>query len=241
MNFIRLKRLAFRALLQILMTGLFLPPVWAQATVGTVSALTGTVQLSRNSRSSPANVGLGVQMADRFTTGPASSLNLTMADNSRLDLGEQTSLVIDQMLLGPAGRQSTRLSLLSGQVTSLVTAALRSSAPDFQVQTPNAVAAVRGTKFSVTFARRSAVCGYRDSTDVAVYQGVVSVSSRANPTSSILVYSGQETVVCGPDLPLAPGPLGLAGMNPDSDSFYGLNPGTGGAPPPVCPVCPGHC
>jgi ferric-dicitrate binding protein FerR (iron transport regulator) len=182
-----------------------------------------------------------VLLHDQLQTDAGAHLAVVLADNSRLELSELSTLVVDEQVLGPGGRQSTTVGLLAGRVDSFVTTALRGAAPTFQIQTPNAIAGVRGTQFSVSFSPRSAVCGNSASSDIAVDVGLVQVANRAAPAVSTLVEAGYETVVCSTRPPLPPGPLGLAGMGGagvGAAGYSGAGPGTGGAPPPACPVCP---
>lgn len=218
-----------------------LRPAWAQ-NVGQIAELTGTAHLTRGG-AAPAIVtpAMAVQLHDRLSTDAGAHLAVVLADNSRLELAESSTLVLDQQVLGPGGRQNTTVGLLAGRVDALVTTALRGAAPTFEVQTPNAIAGVRGTQFSVAYSPRSAVCGNSASSDIAVDVGLVQVANRAAPAATVLIEAGYETVVCSTRPPLPPGPLGLAGMagaGVGPAGYSGIGPGSGGAPPPACPVCP---
>jgi ferric-dicitrate binding protein FerR (iron transport regulator) len=222
---------------------LFLPagPGLAQTPVGQIADVSGSAHLSRGSSTLAVVTGMPVALRDRLTTDAGAHLAIVLADNSRLELSEQSVLVIDEQVIGPGGRQSTTIGLLGGRVDSLVTTALRGAAPTFQVQTPNAIAGVRGTQFSVAFAPQSPVCGNSPSSDVAVDVGLVQVAARAAPTATVQVEAGYETVVCGTRPPLPAGPLGIAGMGGvgvGPGGYPGAAPSVGGAPPPACPVCP---
>src|SRR5215469_506487 len=213
----------------------------AQNTVGTVSELTGTAHVERGGSTQAVTSGMQVELKDKFTTDAGSHLTITLSDNSKLDLAEQSSLVIDEQAIGATGPQTTKVSLLGGHLESLVTKALRGTAPSFEVKTPNAIAGVRGTRFGVGFQPASPVCGNAPTSDVAVADGTVEVANRAAPGIGIPVEGGYETVVCAGRPPLPPGPLGIAGpagTGTAAGGFAGSSPGAGGAPPPACPVCP---
>jgi hypothetical protein len=185
--------------------------------------------------------GMAVDLKDKLTTDAGAHLTITLNDNSKLDLAEQSTLVIDEQVVGAGGPQTTKVSLLGGHLQSLVTKALRGSAPSFEVKTPNAIAGVRGTKFSVGYANSSPVCGPEPTSEVAVGVGRVMVANKSTPAMAVAVDGGYETVVCATRPPLPPGPLGIAGAGGTGTAaggFSGASPGTGGAPPPVCPVCP---
>jgi hypothetical protein len=125
-----------------------------------------------------------------------------------------------------------------------------SGSPNFEVHTPNAVAAARGTDFATVYQEgttRPGFTGCNRFTDVAVYQGTVGLSQPAIPGSpEVQVAAGYETSVpCG-EPPLGAGPLGLTGANTSGHGGAGggaagigaLAPAPIGAPPPSCPGCP---
>lgn len=229
------------ALLCVMALGVYAGLVAAQGTVGSVKEVAGQAHVQRAGRTIAVTQGMAVELHDTITTEAGAHLTIVLADNSQLQLSERSSIVLTEALVGAGGtRQSTTIGLLGGKLDSLVSTALRGAAPNFKVETPNAIAGVRGTHFSVAYAKRSSTCGNGPSTDVAVRTGRVIVSSRANPTASVEVDAGYETVVCLDRGPLPPGPLGVAGMNGPFGSVAGFsNAGPGaGAPPPVCPVCP---
>lgn len=229
------------ALFQISLLILACPSVRAQNQVGTVSELTGSAHLQRGSSQQPVTSGMPVELKDKFTTDPGAHLVITLTDNSRLELAEQSTLMIDEQVVGAGGPPTTKVSLMDGHLQSLVNKALRGTAPTFEVHTPNAIAGVRGTKFGVGYAPASPVCGNAPTSDVSVDQGTVEVANSAAPNVGVPVEAGYETVVCADRPPLPPGPLGIAGPAGTGAAVGGFSvssPGAGGAPPPACPVCP---
>lgn len=234
-------RRGFWILALLILIGLAGSVVVAQNTVGTVTDLGGSAHFERNGATRAVTNGMGVDLKDKFTTDAGAHLTITLSDNSKLDLAEQSTLVIDEQVLGTTGPQATRVSLLGGHLQSLVTKALRGTAPSFEVKTPNAIAGVRGTKFSVTYSDSSPVCGAEPTTGVAVAQGTVNVANGSNPAAGIDVDGGYETIVCAMRPPLPPGPLGVAGpagTGAATGGYPGSGPASGGAPPPACPPCP---
>jgi hypothetical protein len=214
----------------------------AQTVVGSVTELTGSAKLTRSGVTSPVTNAMPVDLQDTLATDSGSPLTVRLNDGSTLSLAESSTIVINEQVIGAGGvRQSTRVGLLAGRLYAVVSATLSGGAPTFQVNTPNAIAGVRGTRFNVSFSSASPVCGDRPSSDVGVLEGEVGVNNVRASGGGVVVGAGYETVVCGGAPPLPPGPLGLAGDGTGSGAaggYSGAQPGAGGAPPPGCPVCP---
>jgi hypothetical protein len=187
-----------------------------------------------------------VNVGDRILTGASGHAVIILNDQSRLEVGPVSSITLDQFTM-TGGAPATRVSLFSGVLRSLVNSAAGGGAANYQVHTPNAVAAVRGTKFDTAYTENVIRPGYQGCeryTDVSVYQGTVNLAQIASPNTGEDVGAGYEaTLPC--DRPAtAPGPLAMTGaVSFDSAAagghglFTGSMPGSSGAPPPACPVC----
>ncbi len=144
-------KLAAAALL-IAMLAAVAPSARAQNAVGSITELAGSAQYARAGQIADVKPGMAVELHDKLSTGAGAHLTVTLQDNSRLTLTESSTLVIDESVLGPSGgRASTKVSLLGGSLHALVSAGLRGAAPSFQVETPNAIAGVRGTDFTISY------------------------------------------------------------------------------------------
>jgi hypothetical protein len=127
------------------------PQSWAQSSAGSVTAVSGTATVERAGKSFAAASGAPLQVGDKLTTGPASRLTVGMSDGSQLELNDSSMLVLTENILRPDGsRASTRVTLLNGLVRALVRVSAGNT-PNFEVHTPNAVAAARGTMFDVAY------------------------------------------------------------------------------------------
>ena len=140
-----------------------------------------------------------MQLHDQLTTGVASAVTVTLADNqSTVALAESTALVFDENVVGGGVRQRTLVRLLGGGVSSLIWTALYRGIPTFEVHTPNATAATRGTDFDTSYIEGVIRPGYEGCqryTDVVVRQGVVALTNPASPTAAVDVTAGYETTV----------------------------------------------
>jgi hypothetical protein len=172
------------------------------SSAGEVSALQGRVMLTRGVQSLPVTHGLAVQVGDRLSTGPHSAVTVTLADGTQLELAESSVLVLSaERLDGQGHRVATRLELLGGVLHSLVRFA-PGIAPNYEVHTPNAVAAARGTTYDTGYTQGQERQGFarcKEFTDVAVFDGTVEVSNPTNRTAgSVAVERGHKTTVpCG--------------------------------------------
>lgn len=214
-------------------------PAWAQNVAGSISQLTGSAQVQRAGANINATQAMAIDLHDRISTASASVLTVTLTDGSTLAMGASSTLSIDENVVTGGTRQSTRVGLLGGSLRSLVSVALRGAAPNFEVQTPNAIAGVRGTNFEAFYSdgpTRPGMGGITQFTDVAVHDGLVAVSSTAPENAGAppeLVPAGFETTVAGHLMPFPSGIIGMTG-----DSFTSAPPSIGAAPAPACPVCP---
>jgi hypothetical protein len=124
----------------------------AQTSVGSISAVSGTVSLWRGGRAIPAADGVAVQVGDKFTTGPNSRVAIKLSDGSQLELNQSSTLVLTEDALNPDGsRARTKVTLLDGLVRSKVHFS-SAGAPNFEVHTPTGVvSAPRSTMFEVSY------------------------------------------------------------------------------------------
>ena len=190
----------------------------AQAPAGRVTSTTGDVHIERAGTTVPATIGMGLIEHDRVVTAANSRVTITLTDNSKVELDESTSMVIDQQLVTSSSR-STKLSLFGGLLRSLVSH--MAGTTNYQVYTPNAVASARGTIFDVGAGTKPPSTTseeekkkYKDCrrfTQVSVYEGTVEVTNSTNPgAGSVQVPAGNRTLVVCFAAPLAPSPLAAA-------------------------------
>lgn len=165
----------------------------AQAPVaGTVSAVSGTVQLQRGGATLPVTQGMPVQVGDRIITGDDGQVSVLLTDQSTLELADSSNVVIDQH----AGA-TTRVNLAEGKLRSFVNRTIGAATPNFEVHTPNAVAAARGTLFTVIFTLPA-------TSQLDVDDGVVNLANVINLPGGVDVPAGYESTVVGPNDPTPP-------------------------------------
>ena len=132
-----------------------------------------------------AEIRLG--FGDAIITRRASSVRITMDDGSIVNIGPMSSFV-----LTVEKRDSTRLELLLGKMRSKVT---KKANQNFQVRTPAAVCAVRGTDFTVAVENGG-------QTRVEVHEGVVAASNQFG--AEVTLNAGQFTNIAQGAVPAEP-------------------------------------
>lgn len=116
-----------------------------------VARLQGSAQLMRadTGKAVPLRAGTAVHSGDRIVTGPDSNLMLQFADGSRLLVLSDSEVLMDSLSAwGTTGMVDTRIRLQGGRVDTRVKPATGPGSR-YQIITPAAVAAVRGTAFRV--------------------------------------------------------------------------------------------
>jgi len=120
--------------------------------IGSVTAVQRQVDVIHPDQSSVAMVKLGesVLFKDTYETKSQSRLKLLFEDDSILSLGENTRLEIAENIYDPAqNRRSTVVKMVNGSVRALVGKIFGGSGSKFEIHTPTAAAAARGTYFIV--------------------------------------------------------------------------------------------
>ena len=127
-------------------------PNAAVAAVGSITEQSGsTAQIERNKNKLTTNKGTGVEMNDTVTTAKT-KLGITFQDNTRVQVNEQSRLVIDDFVYDPknsdAGKLGMKVALgtvryASGQIA-------KNNPQKVAISTPTATIAVRGTDFTMT-------------------------------------------------------------------------------------------
>ncbi len=192
--------------------------VWAQGVVGSVTAIDGEATLEHHGRASKVVLAMALETNDKLVTQRNAHLTVTFGDNSSLELGESSTIVINQGVVGGGAASGiSRVGLLGGHLHSIFNAGMRGISPaSFEVRTPNAIVGVRGTDFATAYIAGTPCPGFPDClryTDVGVYKGHVEVTNPLNPHApAVIATSGYETTVPCEQPPAAPSPLGMNEM-----------------------------
>src|SRR5499425_3029827 len=177
---------------------------YAQATpeVGVVTTLQGQATVARASATSalPLKFRDSIFEKDRINTGEKSIVKVLMGGRAIVTVRELSVLTITEEV----GR--TVVNLESGKIAVGVAKQRMKPGETFEVHTPNAVAAVRGTVFIVEVTRQGAQAGGGNlaaSTQVTTVNGTVQVGASAVTSALVNVNALQRVGVVGTNL----GPL----------------------------------
>lgn len=177
------------------------PAAFAQNTVGTVTKIQGIANVQRGGSTLAVVSHLPIMLHDKIVTEPNASMTIGLVDNSSLQLGGGATLTIDESVLVNGVGAPSKVGLLGGSVHSIIAGAMKGSTTTFQVHTPNAVGAVRGTEWDTSYSEGVARDKYPNCTqftDLAVQNGTVNVSIPQDPNTNEDVHAGKKTTVaCG--------------------------------------------
>ena len=143
-----------------------------------VSTINGTAHFVRRGIKQQLKLEHTLVLDDILSTEKDSSVALLFADGSELLLGENSELVFDvQTKWGETGMVDSRMRLMKGSAGGRVKPLIGPGA-NFEVQTPSAVATVRGTEFRVRVDDNDSGIVFNE-----VDEGTVSVQLHENKAS----------------------------------------------------------
>lgn len=172
--------------------------------VGFYTAVSGTVRVTHpgESRLLPVKLNDDVLFKDVIETQQESRTKAFFEDDSVLTVGENSRVEISEYIYNPEAKmRRSVVKVLQGQVRALVSKVFKSNGSRFEVHTPSAVAAARGTYFVVWHENGQS--------------GIINVgeSGRVDFTSG------------GVTVPVDPGQFSLAeqGKPPSTPAIHGLD------------------
>ncbi|MDG4594348.1 MAG: FecR domain-containing protein [Candidatus Contendobacter sp.] len=168
--------------------------VSAQGQVNAVIAATG--------QAVPVQSGLSLQTGDTLLTGPDSAASLEFRDGSRVLLQADSELRMDGLsAYGPTRFADTRIRLQQGRAESQVTPRT-GSGPRYEISTPAAASAVRGTRYRIGMDPATATARTEVLEGTVAFQGHRTTRT-VEQGFGTLAETGQAPV---PPVPLLPPP-----------------------------------
>jgi|TARA_B100000315_G_scaffold229553_1_gene239226 hypothetical protein len=196
----------WRALSSLVALALVVSPAISFAQTGVGNAGTVVNQVSGALQSKVRKIALKDQVYqnEKISTGSASATEIVFKDETKLTIGPDSDVVLDNFVYKPGPVSGSLIVTVSKGVMRFTTGKL--SKTSYLIKTPTATIGIRGTIFTVYVAANGA-------TTVTVQAGAVSVSNAIGISQSVGV--GQSTSV-------APAPAGASAPPPSPPS----------APPP---------
>ena len=216
-----------RAIFLPLVLGIFLLSVLAVSSargadsVGTFTRVEGRVEVIRGSRAAqPVTTGAPVFVGDLVRTKSGASAEISFEDGGVLRLAQRSRIDIEQYLSGRQGE----IGLVRGKVDASIppNPDLSPGAKRFEIHTPNAVAGVRGTRFTVIL--------QGNVTAIVVREGTVYTYNPRFPGQVVSVPAGQTNTVVADSPPTQPRPATdteLQGIDSGSNPPGGEEGGSG--------------
>lgn len=177
---------------------ILLIPSVAMTEVGSVTDFRGNpAEARRESDKLTVEMGFGIEMLDQLITANT-RLGLTFEDGTRVEITEQSQLVVDDFVYDPntgAGRMAINVALGTVQMASGRLA--RGNRENVNITTPTASITVRGTDFSMTVDElgRSLIillpsCPYETLNEDECPVGAITVSTEAGAVVLNEPYQG---------------------------------------------------
>jgi hypothetical protein len=126
------------------------PALFANDFVGGLRKVTGVGTIIRDGQQIIAKDGIRVKKGDKIITGANGALGIIFTDNTRISLGTNSEINIDEYSFQPAkGTFSFLTELVQGTASYISGTIGKLSPKSVKFKTPTAVVGVRGTSFLV--------------------------------------------------------------------------------------------
>jgi hypothetical protein len=157
----------------------------AQTEVGTVAAMQGTLQVQRAATWQNGGVGAPIFVGDRLRTGASDAAKIVFRDDSVLDVAPKSEFTVDKQAFDLGTRRfDTLLRVVRGKVRAWVSEYYRQPRARYEIETPTAIAGVRGTEFVVLYdpdGEVTDVVGLSETVDVAGKLAVLGSGVQVGP------------------------------------------------------------
>jgi len=118
--------------------------------IGVVKTLKGSVHIERATQNVDAAIGSEVFKSDRIVTGPASSVGITLRDNTLLSEGSNTVLELKQFAFNTTTHDGALDATIRRGSLAVVDGKLAKAHPEaVHFSTPTTTLGVRGTEFII--------------------------------------------------------------------------------------------
>ena len=184
----------FLTIIGVLFLFSFLTEPAVAGAIGKVVALRGTTIVERGGQEIAAKVNLDLEVSDAIRTAESAKIKLLFTDGSILTLGANTHLLVKEFIDGKGERGKSLFNLLDGKMRSVV------GHTRFEVATPTAVAAARGTVIYFDVSSLNS----QPMTTIICLEGVIDVTSLLAGVSGGTVLTAGNMVIVKTGEPIVP-------------------------------------
>jgi len=130
--------------------GLMSPPAWSQEAVGVIENASGSVKVTHDGRTRPAQAGMRLLPGDRIATGPRSYTEIKLRDDTLLSMGPEGRMRISRFRFDPSTNAGNMLLTVIKGALRVTTGLIGQRDPDsVQFRTIVGTVGIRGTQFIV--------------------------------------------------------------------------------------------
>ena len=169
--------------------------VHAQSEAGSCAGVQGTVEVQHAGVWQNASIGASVFVSDHLRTGPHSRATVVFRDDSVLDLAPNTEFSIETQEFDESARHyRSLLRLEAGKLRVWASAYYSEPRARYELETPTAVVAVRGTQFIASYdsgAELSEVIGLDGRVEVSARLAVMGSGVEVGPRFFTRIAKGK--------------------------------------------------
>jgi len=127
----------------------FLLSSQAYAAIGSITDFKGAGQIKRSAQTIAAGKGSGIEMMDTVSTGSAGRFGITFLDQTKVNITENSKLVIDDFVYDAASSSKSKLGMkvALGTVRYASGSIAHGNPNSVNIRTPTSTIGVRGTDF----------------------------------------------------------------------------------------------
>ncbi len=163
---------------------------YAQDEIGWITDIDGTAEIEHDGAWKAAGIGNSITVGDALRTGQPGRVRVVFRDGSTVSIGNATEVSVDDFVLTPErDRFRSVMRLVQGKVRAVAAPHYQKPGAAFEIETPTAVAGVRGTEFVIAYDKVGQV------SDVVGVTGEVEVRGFVPGRRAVLITPGNLTTV----------------------------------------------
>lgn len=122
----------------------------AQTVAGIIKKQQGAVEIVRDGKSIPAEIGTKVMAGDLLKTNKDSSVGLMLKDETRMSIGANSQMALDRFSFDASTYSGNLfINVIKGTFAMISGLVVKNNPTSTQVKTPTSTAGIRGTHFVV--------------------------------------------------------------------------------------------